>query len=305
MKQLSLLSLFVISMLVIPNMGNAQTISNFFEKRTNYSAVRMKIPLVREKGGADFSLGVWKYYNIKYHINTDPFFSIVPIDKIINSIGIEFSMSHENLGLVRVRAAEIHLKSPVGLSELGVEFASSNLDPVSQYFIIAYLVDERSNSLNKALWRMVLYLNDTLDVVGEIVGREEIYFVKSHYSYLPENSATLVDSRLPSLFFVEKSDQYLIGAFNNLSLKVLWQSDDLSFSDQTALGICTGILHTMKFTIGNSGTMLSQKKRAIRRQEQEAQDSFLIDKNIIYTPDRLEDDTVLIEDATENEKSTP
>ena len=137
-----------------------------------------------------------------------------------------------------------------------------------------------------------MYLTPTLDLVGEIISNDGIYFIQSSYRELRKGAKNFTTDGVekPSLFILESANQRTILIANQSNNNtVSWQPTTLSFPEQTAQGIFLGILNTMRFEIGNH-TTLSHKKNYIEQQlkkEQENALTFLIDKDNLPLPHEL------------------
>lgn len=289
MKNLVLCILFSV-VGVTQSWGQIQEASRFFNN-TNYTAFRINIPKKNPGGGVIFFVfGNWKYDNLFRSLNTKSFFSTVDSESIVTSNRINFFLSNDKIGRYFVDGAEIQLDYAMPISILGYSLHTSEQDIKSRYYIVAYVLDNKFENLEDTVtWRLVAYFNPQLEMKGELVSYDGSYFIKGIYSYLDKRSSTIKKSSYPSVFLLEKTDQNVIAVINIFSQKVLWQVDDLSYSDQTAVGIFTGVFNSMRFSLGRDGNLAKEKYYIDRKESKKEKRVFLFSREDILLPDQLEE----------------
>lgn len=245
-------------------------INRFFNTTKSYNAYPAQ-KVIFYPGGTllRFYMGEWNYRRGVRFTSTKTLFSKVKLEDISNSNSVSFFMENENIKNYFVIGGELVLQKARSLSQVGFELFSKE-EVISDYYAVFYASNSliQRNIIVEPTWRTILYFSPQLYLEGEMIGLENVYFIRSTYQYV-NFSSKLSKSPTTSFFILEKSDQTVIAVANTLQKRVLWQIDDLSSKDKIAVGLFIGIINNIRFAVGKSG--LAARKDYLATQENRSQ----------------------------------
>lgn len=220
---------------------------------------------------------------------------MLSLNDIISSNTIELEASDDTYSY-EIKGAEITFKKKKYIHDLGYSFITTDENIASQYFYIVFLLERKPEGYSAPYARIIAYLDNKLELKGEMVSTENIYFINSSYNFFKNRALHIKQGTVPGIFTLEKESQKVVAVTNTISKKILWTANNLSYHDKKAMIFFTGAMQTMEFSVGETSRLFQRRRTLLDNQEIKQESKFIIQESNMLPPESLDNNHLIEEE---------